>query len=704
MKRLLVLSSLSLLLAACGPTDPLPANLTDQAIQLGQTTSKAVSQDFNGEWRISNIPSWLSVSTYSGKGPVNLTVTARRSLVTPVAADQKSLTGDIAVTWSSGTQAGTAHWKVTADQYLLTGRAATAATLSAKDIQASPTVVSPVAQEVASSVIVTYRSTATRNAVLQAGNIKSQNVGEAASRSTLQNLQIPVAERDPLTDKAVLLRVPATPEVLSALKADPNVQSVTPSARMSALSTGGAPQTASTSAQALPKPVVPTDEYAPLQWAYQMLGYGAVWRDIESGGYTKPVTVAVIDTGVRYDHPDLAGKLYLPSEGALDVIESPLNGDGDGVDNDPTDPKAAGRTGSHGTHVTGIIAANWGTFTAPCAGCSTSGVVGATYTAPVKVLPVRAIDVYGNTYSPEVINAVRYAAGLPVTIKGKTFVNPHPAQVINMSLGGPMSAAEAQPICDAVAEAAAQGSLIFAAAGNDGQTDPFYPAACPGAVSVGSVSLSGASAPMHAVYSQAYPQVQLSAPGGTGCPLKVSVPCSVTYFNGNSFNGSPFPDYILSTSWDYAKNQPSYGAEAGTSQAAPQVSALAALMLSKGVTSGASDTLSRLIATATDLGAAGRDPLFGYGMINPAAALNAPAVSSGFGLRLQDAEGHSYQPALDNLGRFEAYLGDGTYQVTAGYDLNGNGIYGEVGEPSVSKQVQLGPSQPTVDVGLLTPQ
>ena len=95
---------------------------------------------------------------------------------------------------------------------------------------------------------------------------------------------------------------------------------------------------------------------------------------------------------------------------------------------------------------------------------------------------------------------------------------------------------------------------------------------------------------------------------------------------------------------------------------------------------------------------------FGYGLINAAAALNAPAVSDRFGLRLQDARGHTFQPALDTLGRFQAWLGDGTYRATAGEDLNGNGIYGESGERRDERSVTLSSAEPGVDLGDLQPR
>ncbi|WP_082505307.1 S8 family serine peptidase [Deinococcus sp. Leaf326] len=684
----------ALLLSACDQTPGETPNtglsgtgLQAQTVPLGQAISAPARQPFSGTWTVRGVPDWLTVSPASGSGDVALTVSADRAAGTPLDAGQSVLNGSFQVVWTlANGREGRSTWTVQADQFRLSGRVVDAARLEGADTRTRDTDLGVGRAADSRGVIVTYRDAGVRDAVLtKRGSVRAQAQGGAAAtaRATLDGLRIAAGARSPLGGRAALLGTPATASTLAALRADPNVLTAVPNVTLHALTT--------------PSAVSPTDQYAPLQWAYPLLGYGAVWRDMESGGYTRPVTVAVVDTGVRFDHPDLVGQLYGPADGALDVITDAANGDGDGADTDPTDPSVAGRTsGSHGTHVTGIIAARWGENTVTCAGCSPTGVVGATYRAPVKVLPVRALDSSGGTTAADVANAVRYAAGLSVTLDGKTYTNPHPAQVINLSLGGAVSAAEGQPMCDAIADAHARGALVVAAAGNDGTTLPFYPAACAGAVSVASVTLSGASAPAHAVYSNAYPQVQLSAPGGASYLAR-------TTFNGAVLGGSPFPDEIFSTSWDYVRDQPNYEAESGTSQAAPQVAALAALLLSKGVTSGPDDTLARMVSTATDLGAPGRDDLFGSGMINAAAALNARAVGDTLGLRLQDDRGRAFQPALDSLGRFTAYLGDGSYSVVAGRDRNGNRVYGESGEPRTERRVTLGATAPVADLGDLTP-
>lgn len=696
-------------LAACTPSAPLP--LQDQALDLGLSLGTKASQPFVGRWTVTDVPAWLQVTPTSGQGDVTVQLRADRGLGTPLAADQAVLTGQFKIVWTAGPQdatggtdapAGTATWTVRADQYALTGRVREAASAQGQDLRVGTGLSKGTSEPTpARGLIVKYRKVESVSGLQARGAVAGSTVAQRA-RSTLQGAALSVTSSRPLSDDTAALQVENVAAALQALRADPAVEYAVPNAILRAQSL---PRPSGPGQPPLAQPLEPTDQYAGLQWPFRLLGYPAVWRDMEGGAYTRPVTVAVVDSGVRYDHPDLEGRLWKPGEGALDLLSDPKNGDGDGVDNDPTDPGDRTRqSGSHGTHVTGIIAARWGQNTATCAGCSATGVVGAVRRANVKVLPLRVIDAAGDASVADVALAVRYAAGLPITLtdpqtqKATTRTNPQRAAVINLSLGAEVSADTARPMCEAIGDASNAGSLIIVAAGNGYGTKPYYPAACPAAVAVGSVTLSGGSAPKHAVYSNAYPAVQLSAPGGTD-PLQ-----DPAAFNGGVFNGQPFPDLVLSTGWDYAKDQPNYEAEAGTSQAAPQVSALAALLLSKGVTTDAASTLARLNATATDLGAAGRDPLFGFGMINAAAALGAPAISDTLGLRLQDSRGRVFQPPLDALGRFNAFLGDGTFRVIGGRDRDGNGIYGETGEPRAEKAATLGPATPQVDVGDLVPQ
>ncbi len=719
---MLALSSLTWVLAACyqSPTPVVPplisaaSLLKDQSVALGYTLSVAVQQAFAGSWEVQGLPAWLTASPMSGTGNLNTTLFANRSVSVTTAASQPTLASDVKVKWTAPNGAtGSVTLKVGADLYALTGRVEDSAgslRLPATDLSVAGAASVRAATPAARGVVVGYRSQAAR---VQA--MKTLSTEFLSTDASLPRVALRSAAGQVLT-----LSTPDVQGTIARLVARPEVAYAVPDATLSALDLGQPIQAAgqpvgtqSVSPQGLlSTPLNSGDDFAPLQWAFRLLGYPAVWRDMQQNPYTRAVTVAVLDTGVRYDHPDLKGRLYGPGDGALDVLGYSKdsvtgavlydNGDGDGPDTDPTDPATPGRSDiSHGTHVSGIIAATWGNFTPPCNGCSGSGVAGASYTAPVKVLPIRVLDAPGgNGSESDIALAIRYAAGDPVTLSdGKTYTSPHPAQVINLSLGGPLSAqtvtgqAQIEVLCDAVARATTLGSLVVAAGGNFGGSAPIYPAACPGAVSVASVSLSDSAVPLHAYYSDQYQQVALSAPGGQ----------PGTYYNGGTFNNQPLPDEILSTGWNYARNLPGYYLEAGTSQAAPQVSVLAALMLSKGVVATPAAALDRMLVTASDLGAAGRDPTYGVGLINPAAALGAPTVSNTLGLSVQDAQGRSYAPTLDSVGRFTAYLPDGAFRVVAGRDSNGNGFAGESGEPRAERTVSFGPAQPGFDVGTLTP-
>ncbi len=372
---------------------------------------------------------------------------------------------------------------------------------------------------------------------------------------------------------------------------------------------------------------IPTDEFYPLQWVHRALGYPQVWGAYQNSNLSsdKPTIVAVLDSGIRYDHPDLAGRLILPGKGALDLVGlSAGNNDGYGLDTDPTDPTAPtladdpclGRLlSSHGTHVTGEIIANTGTFPSPCTNCSTTGVVGAALFSGVKVLPIRVINMFDQGDLFAVSSGIRYAAGEAITIGDKTFTNPlaNQVKVISMSLGGSSLLPNAvKQLCDAVTFAKSKGILVVAASGNAGIGSLYYPAACPDAVSVGSVGLKNTALEFErAPYSNYGDALTLMAPGGN----------SNNSYNGSNLRGEEFPDLIFSTDWEYQKDQPRYSGKEGTSQATPQVAALAALLFAKGSVTTAQQALDRLTSTALDLGVPGRDPEYGYGVIQPLKAL-----------------------------------------------------------------------------------
>lgn len=324
-----------------------------------------------------------------------------------------------------------------------------------------------------------------------------------------------------------------------------------------------------------------------------------------------PVTVAVIDSGVRFQHPDLANRLV--KAGALDFQAE---------DTDPTDPdrdicRGDGPNSSHGTAVAGLIVANSGSFAAaPCTGCSTSGVVGVAYGAPVKVLPLRVLNAHDVGDYARVTTAIRYALGEKVILGGQSYQYADAAQVkvINLSVGseGDASSSEVQDLCAAVKAATDKGVLVVAAAGNDRKkTNSFYPAACDGALGVAALSPWNDKLQMYqASYSNSGAVVKIAAAGGSN---------STTY-NATMLNGQKFTDSIFSTDWNFDASEPNYSGQTGTSFAAPQISAIAALLYARGWSR--AQVWSKLIQSTDDLGNSGLDDIYGYGAINPVQALD----------------------------------------------------------------------------------
>lgn len=427
----------------------------------------------------------------------------------------------------------------------------------------------------------------------------------------------------------------------------------------------------------------PTDGFYPQQW--YLRSTGARFTYLQT--YSNPITVAVVDTGVRYDHPDLAGRLWLPGEGAYDFVgdaappvdpERPSDPCADPTpgspgDTDPSDPcDLLSRTGgSHGTHVTGIIAAGSGPFPPACPTCTDSGIAGMAYNAPIKVLPLRVLDSLGNGTFEDVALAVRYAAGIPVQKAGQTLQNPQPAQVINLSLG---SMVYSNVMCEAVADAVARGVLVVAAAGNYQNRSPgtmVYPAACPGAISVAATDQNNLLAP----YSQQNSEVDIAAPGGN------------TFQTGGG---------ILSTTWNYTANQPNYTFYMGTSQATPQVAAALAMVLSSGKAADAIQAWDLIRSSLTDLGDPGRDDAYGHGLLNlPGVfAWNLPK-----GDFLVSFSGPSPRRVPVVNGLFETYLVPGRYVVTACRDDSGNGLCDRE-EPKQERQLQVG-GRSSLDLGTM---
>jgi serine protease len=217
------------------------------------------------------------------------------------------------------------------------------------------------------------------------------------------------------------------------------------------------------------------------------------------------VVVAVLDTGIRADHPELASKL-LP--GYDFISDAATANDGGGRDSDPSDPGdwiTSAEDASGDFAGCGAEDSSWhGTQTAGLVGASTNNGVGmASIGRDVKVLPVRVLGKCGGADS-DIIAAMRWAAGF--TVPGVT-TNPNPAKVLSLSLGGEGSCSLAYK--DAITELTTAGVVVVAAAGNDGLAVN-VPANCPGVVGVAGVRHTGTKVG----YSSLGPEVTIAAPAG----------------------------------------------------------------------------------------------------------------------------------------------------------------------------------------------
>jgi serine protease len=283
------------------------------------------------------------------------------------------------------------------------------------------------------------------------------------------------------------------------------------------------------------------------------------------------IVVAVLDTGVRFDHADMArvgsgGNLLAGYDFVSDV---PTANDGDGRDADASDPgdwitSAENATGGafaacgvsdsswHGTEVSGLIGAT-----------TNNGVGMASVGRNVRVLPVRVLGKCGG-FDSDIIAGMRWAAGL--TVPGVP-ANTTPAKVINMSLGGEGTCSSAY--ANVVSELTAAGVTIVASAGNSAGHAVSEPANCSGVIGVGGLRHVGTKVG----FSDLGPQLSISAPGGNCVDVRAGAACQYPILTARNA-GTTTPVAGSSVYSD------SFAATVGTSFSSPLVAATAGLMLS----------------------------------------------------------------------------------------------------------------------------
>jgi thermitase len=281
--------------------------------------------------------------------------------------------------------------------------------------------------------------------------------------------------------------------------------------------------------------VADADIDAPEGWA---AAFGA--GNFPSGGGTR---VGILDTGIDLAHIDLLGK----TKACANAISS-------------TGVVVAGSCSDdnlHGTHVAGTV------------GALANNGVGVAGVAPNAEFAIfKALDAAGSGFYADVVAGIHWLH----TSGG--------SRLISMSIGGPKDSALEQEL----SEAYRAGTLLIAAAGNDGDSTANYPAYHPDVVSVAATTARDE----RASFSNCNSDVEVAAPGK------------------DVWSTGPGNTYLMLS---------------GTSMATPHVSGVAAMIMWANPGFTAAQTRGKLLGTTDDLGPTGRDDCFGYGRVNLARAL-----------------------------------------------------------------------------------
>ena len=335
--------------------------------------------------------------------------------------------------------------------------------------------------------------------------------------------------------------------------------------------------------------VLPNDNYYYRQWALKNSGVFSFTTAIEGADIDmenawsinqgdSTVIVAIIDSGVKLDHPEFAGRIWINYD---ELCDNGLDDDNNGYkddrmgwdfannDNNPTDDNG------HGTNVTGIVGAN---------GNNSIGYAGVDWNCKLMIL--KATDNTSFGYYSWWASAIYYAVD-------------NGARIINLSLGGTGSSATLQ---NAIDYALNKNVVVVACMMNTNSETIYYPAAYPGVIAVGSTN-----------------------PDDTrSCPFYWKPTSGSNY--GNHISVVAPGNYIYGLNYQSNSNYNFYWG--GTSQATPHVAGIAALLLAQSPSRTAAQIKSIIEQAADDLvgnpseDTPGWDKYYGHGRVNAFKALS----------------------------------------------------------------------------------
>jgi len=429
------------------------------------------------------------------------------------------------------------------------------------------------------SIIVKFKDDASRGAITTATAQVAGTIADRSSWADFDIVDIPT-DVDPETAAA-------------AMRARPDVEYAQPRYRNHAMAR-------------------PNDTFYANQWNFPAIDMERAW-DIQPGA-SADIIVAVLDSGMAFQSGSVRynsrfpfrvtpnGPLY-PALGVVDVpfaAAPELGASGstrfasprDFIWNDDLPVDLDG----HGTHVAGTI----GQLTN-----NGSGTVGMAYN--VRLMPVKVIqgtwdDIFGSPFvgtDDVVARGIRYAAD-------------NGAKVINLSIGreegGPATA-----VTDAIRYAIGRGAFVAVASGNTRAEGNQQNRLAQGAADIaGMVAVGAVGRTLDiAFYSTTAPYVELAAPGGDQRQGGVTAGILQQTLDLDMLETYTRPPRADSFAFAYFQ---------GTSMSTPHVSGFAALLMQQGITNPAAIEAA-MKQFSTDRGAAGRDDLYGFGLINPRATL-----------------------------------------------------------------------------------
>ncbi len=311
-------------------------------------------------------------------------------------------------------------------------------------------------------------------------------------------------------------------------------------------------------------------------WGLKAINAESAWDKSQGEG----VVVAVIDTGIYFEHEDLEGQIWVNT---AEIPDNGIDDDGNGYVDDVSgynfvDNNSVARDDhGHGTHVSGTIAAK---------GNNGIGIIGVAPKA--KIMPIKGLDVTGSGLNSDLINALFYAADMG-------------ADVINNSWGGYF---KSQALNDAINYAHDKGTVVIAAAGNNNAKAKFStPGNIGKAITVGAIEQNQ----NRADYSNYGDNVDVFAPGSN----ILSLLCKDCGFE-ISYQDKNIDDKYIQTS--------------GTSMATPHVAGAAALLLANNPEYTPDEIRYILRSSAVDNTLNGWDENLTYGVMDIDAALSLDEI------------------------------------------------------------------------------